>query len=194
VRAEVIARNYAETLMDLAERAGGPEAVEEYGAAMDEVAELLADGRVREFLATPRVTAQAKKDALVAALGGRVPAPFLRFLQVVVDKRRQGQLAEIAAQFRALVDERAGRVRVAVEISHAPDAALQAEIGQSLANRLGKVVIPSFTVNPDLLGGVVVRIGDEILDGSVRSRAQGLRRRLLAAELPPAGSGAAAPA
>ena len=194
MRAEVIARNYAETLMDLAERAGGPEAVEEYGAAMDEVAELLADGRVREFLATPRVTAQAKKDALVAALGGRVPAPFLRFLQVVVDKRRQGQLAEIAAQFRALVDERAGRVRVAVEISHAPDAALQAEIGQSLANRLGKVVIPSFTVNPDLLGGVVVRIGDEILDGSVRSRAQGLRRRLLAAELPPAGSGAAAPA
>jgi F-type H+-transporting ATPase subunit delta len=194
VRAEVIARNYAETLLELAERAGGQEAVEEYGAAMDEVAELLADGRVREFLATPRVTAQAKKDALVAALGGRVPAPFLRFLQVVVDKRRQGQLAEIAEQFRTLVDERAGRVRVAVEISHAPDAALQAEIGQSLANRLGKVVIPSFTVNPDLLGGVVVRIGDEILDGSVRRRAQGLRRRLLAAELPPAGSGAAAPA
>jgi F-type H+-transporting ATPase subunit delta len=192
VRAEVIARNYAETLLELAERAGGQEAVEEYGAAMDEVAELLADGRVREFLATPRVTAQAKKDALVAALGGRVPAPFLRFLQVVVDKRRQGQLAEIAEQFRALVDERAGRVRAAVEISHAPDAALQAEIGQSLANRLGKVVIPSFTVNPDLLGGVVVRIGDEILDGSVRSRAQGLRRRLLAAELPPAANGAAA--
>ncbi len=192
MRAEVIARNYAETLLDLAERAGGPDAVEEYGAAMDEVAELLADGRVREFLATPRVTAQAKKDALVAALGSRVPAPFLRFLQVVVDKRRQGQLAEIAAQFRQLVDERAGRVRVGVEISHAPDAALQAEIGQALANRLGKVVIPSFTVNPDLLGGVVVRIGDEILDGSVRSRAQGLRRRLLAAELPPARNGAAA--
>jgi F-type H+-transporting ATPase subunit delta len=128
VRAEVIARNYAETLLELAERAGGAEAVEEYGAAMDEVAELLADGRVR----------------------------------------------------------------VGVEISHAPDAALQAEIGQALANRLGKVVIPSFTVNPDLLGGVVVRIGDEILDGSVRSRAQGLRRRLLAAQLPPAGNGAAA--
>jgi F-type H+-transporting ATPase subunit delta len=192
VRAEVIARNYAETLLELAERAGGQEAVEEYGAAMDEVAELLADGRVREFLATPRVPADAKKAALVAALGSRVPAPFLRFLQVVVDKRRQGQLAEIAEQFRALVDERAGRVRVGVEISHAPDAALQAEIGQALANRLGKVVIPSFTVNPDLLGGVVVRIGDEVLDGSVRSRAQGLRRRLLAAELPSAGNGAAA--
>jgi F-type H+-transporting ATPase subunit delta len=192
VRAEVIARNYAETLLELAERAGGQDAVEEYAGAMDEVAELLADGRVREFLATPRVPADAKKAALVAALGSRVPAPFLRFLQVVVDKRRQGQLGEIAEQFRTLVDERFGRVRVAVEISHAPDAALQAEIGQSLANRLGKVVIPTFSVNPELLGGVVVRIGDEILDGSVRSRAQGLRRRLLSVQLPPAGNGAAA--
>ena len=192
MRAEVIARNYAETLLELAERAGGQDAVEEYAGAMDEVAELLADGRVREFLATPRVPADAKKAALVTALGSRVPAPFLRFLQVVVDKRRQGQLGEIAEQFRTLVDERFGRVRVAVEISHAPDAALQAEIGQSLANRLGKVVIPTFSVNPELLGGVVVRIGDEILDGSVRSRSQGLRRRLLAAQLPPAGNGAAA--
>lgn len=192
MRAEVIARNYAETLLELAERSGGADAVERFAAAADEVAELVADGRVREFLATPRVGGDAKKDALRTALAGRVPEPFLRFLQVVVDKRRQGLLGEIAEQFRALVDERFGRVRVAVQISHLPDAALQAEIGQALANRLGKVVIPSFTVKPELLGGLVVQIGDEVLDGSVLSRATRMRRRLMDVRLPRAANGAAA--
>ena len=76
-----------------------------------------------------------------------------------------------------------GRVRVQVDISHAPDAALQAEIGNALADRLGKTVIPTFTVDPELLGGMVVRMGDQILDGSVRTRAAHLRRRMMAVEI-----------
>jgi F-type H+-transporting ATPase subunit delta len=184
MRAEIIARNYAETLLELARRNGGRPTVEQFLAAMDEVAELLADGRVREFLATPRVSAEAKKEALRTALAGRAPEPFLRFLMVVFDKRRQRLLGAIAEQYRLLVDEMFGRVRLSVEISHAPDAALQAEIGTALANRMGKVVIPTFTVNPELLGGMVVRMGDEILDGSLQSRVLGLRRRLLEVELP----------
>ena len=190
MRAEIIARNYAETLVDLAQRNGGLPMVEQFAAAVDELSELLADGRVRAFLATPRVGAEARKEALRAAFAGRVPELFLRFLMVVVDKRRQRLLAEIAEQFRLRVDELFGRVRVQVEISHAPDPVLQAEIGNALARRLGKTVFPTFVVNPDLLGGMVVRVGDEILDGSIRSRAAGLRRRLLEAELP-AGTAAA---
>ena len=85
-----------------------------------------------------------------------------------------------------------GRVRVQVTISHAPDAALQAEIGNTLADRLGKTVIPTFTVDPELLGGMVVRVGDQILDGSLRTRAAQLRRRLLAVDLPPSAPAPAA--
>lgn len=192
MRAEIVARNYADTLLELARRNGGQPTVEQFAAAMDEVAELLADGRVREFLATPRVGADAKKEALRAALAGRVPELFLRFVMVVVDKRRQRLLGEIAEQFRLRVDELMGRVRVSVEISHAPDAALQADIGNALARRLGKTVFPTFVVNPELLGGMVVRVGDEILDGSVRSRATGLRRRLLESQLPDGAAAAGA--
>jgi F-type H+-transporting ATPase subunit delta len=189
VRSEIIARNYAETLLSLAERHGGPGGLEAFGQAADTLAALLqADPRMRQFLETPRVSADQKKAALTAALAGRAPEMFVRFLMVLTDKRRQALLPEIAAAYRELVDERMGRVRVQVTISHAPDAALQAEIGNALADRLGKTVIPTFTVDPELMGGMVVRMGDQILDGSVRSRAAQLRRRLLNAQMPPAGA------
>ena len=184
MRAEIIARNYADTLLELAERHGGRSAVEEFAAALDRLDEVVREPRVREFLATPRVPAEAKKGVLRAALEGRVPELFLRFVLLVVDKRRQRLLGDIATQYRARVDELLGRVRVAVEISHAPDAELQDEVRRMLEARLGKAVIPTFTVEPELLGGLVVRVGDEILDGSVKSRVQHLRRRLLEAELP----------
>jgi F-type H+-transporting ATPase subunit delta len=186
VRAEIIARNYAETLLTLAERQG-PDGMESFGQAVETLAALVqGDPRMRQFLETPRITPDEKKRALQGALGGRAPEMFVRFVMVLTDKRRQALLPEIAAAYRGLVDERMGRVRVQVTISHAPDAALQAEIGSALADRLGKTVIPTFTVDPELLGGMVVRVGDQILDGSVRTRAAQLRRRLLAADLPPA--------
>lgn len=185
MRAEIIARNYAETLLALAERHGGTDGLEAFGRAADELAGLLrSDARLRQFLETPRVTADDKKAVLQRALAGRAPEMFVRFVMVLTDKRRQALLPEIAAAYGALVDERMGRVRVQVTISHAPDAALQAEIGNALADRLGRTVIPTFTVDPELLGGMVVRVGDQILDGSVRSRAAQLRRRMLAAQLP----------
>jgi F-type H+-transporting ATPase subunit delta len=146
---------------------------------------------VRQFLDTPRVPAAEKKRALRAALAGRAPELFLRFVSVLVDKRRQTLLPEIAEAFRGLVDERMGRVRVQVAISHLPDEALQAEIGNALALRLGRTVIPTFTVDPELLGGMVVQVGDEILDGSVRSCAARLRRAMMAAQLPPSAAPAA---
>ena len=180
MRSQIIARNYAETLLELARRQGAG-AVEEYAAAMQLLADATSGARVREFLSTPRVTAPERKAALRNALGGRVPELFLRFVMVVVDKRRQVLLPDIAAEYQRLVDEQMGRVRVQVHISHEPDAQLQEQVARSLAGRLGKTVIPTFTVDPSLLGGMVVRYGDEILDGSLRSRAANLRRRLLEA-------------
>src|SRR5262245_7088778 len=118
---------------------------------MELLADTVAERRVREFLSTPRVSAEARQEALRGALEGRVPDLFLRFVMVVVDKRRQALLADIAHEYRALVDELAGRVRVQVALSHAPDGALQEEIADALAKRLGKTVIPTFTVNPELL-------------------------------------------
>jgi F-type H+-transporting ATPase subunit delta len=183
MRTEIIARNYADTLLELAQRNGGQKTVEEFGAAMELLAATVDDARVREFLSTPRIAAEQRKDALRAALAGKVPELFLRFVMVVVDKRRQALLGDIAREYRDRLDELTGRVRVQVAISHEPDAALREQITAALALRLGKTVLPAFTVDPELLGGMVVRVGDEIFDGSVRSNAQGLRRRLMDARV-----------
>lgn len=190
MRAEAIARNYAETLLALAQRHGGLATAEEYLRAIESLTVLLeGEPRVREFLETPRVSSAEKQQVLRAALTGHVPDPFLRFALVVVEKGRQSHFREIGFAYRDLVDEMLGRVRVQVTISHAPDAALQQEIVRALEARLRKTVIAEFTVDPELLGGMVVRMGDQILDGSVRSRAAGLRRRLMDAHVPAAATG-----
>ena len=178
----LIARNYAETLLALAQRHGGDETVDAYGDAIDEVAALLRrEPLIREFLETPRVDAEAKKKAIRASFGGRVPDLFLRFLLVLVEKRRQALLGEVARQYHDLVDVARGRVRADIAAASTPDPELQREIVASLERRYGKKVIPTFRVDPSLIGGVIIRVEGQILDGSFRRRIANLRRRLLAA-------------
>lgn len=185
----VIARNYAETLFDLALRHGGEATVDEYLAAIDDVAGILEnEPLVRDFLDTPRVSLEAKKRALEASFRGRVPDLFLRFLTVVVEKRRQAVIGEIAEQYRRLVDEARGRVRAEVVLAREVGEEFRREIVARLEQRTGKAVAAEFSVDPSLIGGVVVRIDGEVLDGSLRRRASGLRRRMIRAKLPAAGS------
>ena len=123
---------------------------------------------------------------------GRVPDLFLRFLLVVVEKRRQSVLRQIAAQYHLLVDDLRGLARAEIALAREPDDRLRAEIVASLERRLGKKVVPTFAVDPTLVGGIVIRSGGEILDGSLRRRVAGLRRRLLEAKVPATAAGTAA--
>ena len=180
----IIARNYAETLLALARRHGGAQAVDAYAVALDDVADLLRrEPRIRLFLETPRVGPEEKKRVVRQAFTGRVPEHFLRFLLVLVDKRRQSLLGRIADEYRALVDVLENRVRAEITVASAPAPDFQREIVGALELKLGRTVVPTFRVNPSLLGGVMVRVGDQILDGSVRRRLGTLRRRLLEARL-----------
>lgn len=187
MRSSIIARNYAQTLLALAERHGGRATVEEYGDALDALAESLrTEPRLREFLETPRIDAEAKKQVLRTAFSGRVPDLFLRFLLVVVDKRRQNVLEEIAAGYSDLVDEELGRVRAEITVAREPDEALKQRIVSQLEARFDKSVVPEFRIDENVLGGLVIRIGDNVLDGSVRTQLKSLKRQLMKAKLPAA--------
>jgi F-type H+-transporting ATPase subunit delta len=184
VRSAAISRNYAETLLALAKRHGGDPTIDDFGDSLSEFTALLErEPRIRAFLETPLVNAERKKKALQATLAGRVPELFLRFLLVVIDKRRAPYLRDIAAQYQELVDQMRGRIRADVVLAREPDDQLRREIRDSLQRILRVEVIPSYRVEEALIGGVVIRVGGQIFDGSLRSRAAQLRRRLLARSL-----------
>ncbi|HET7275910.1 MAG TPA: ATP synthase F1 subunit delta [Longimicrobiaceae bacterium] len=181
----IIARNYAETLFALAHQNGGMTTAEEYADSIAEVAEMLRDEpRLRRFLETPRVPLRAKQAAIREAFGDRSDEGFIRFLLVVLEKRRQSLLKEIASEYQGLMDEAKDRVRAEVFLAQMPDGDLEREIVQSLENGLGKSVIAEFQADPEILGGVVIRVGDQIFDGSLRRHLVAMRRRMVRAEIP----------
>ena len=182
MRDHIVARNYAEALFELGER---HQAHETFARSVAELGELIAgERRIQRFLELPQIAPSAKKQVLREALEGRVPPLFLNFLLVVVDKRRQGLLREIGEEYRALLDEKLGRLHVQVTLAHQPDAGTLERIATELSRILGRAVTPHVTVDPAILGGIIVRFGDRVLDGSVRQRLSALRSRLMDTALP----------
>ena len=181
MREESVARNYAETLFALAERHEGVEAFEAALAALVDI--LNKSPELRTFLATPRIAAADKKAVLRSALEGRVPAHFLIFLLVTVDKRRQALFDQIALSYNQLLDEHRKRIHVEVTVARPLDDPTKESVADRLSQLLGRTAIPHFRVHPEILGGVVVRAGDTVFDGSLARRLEGMRHSLLAASM-----------
>jgi F-type H+-transporting ATPase subunit delta len=177
MRSETVARNYAEALFELGEQSGQSA---RYADLIDAVAGAVeSTPAVQAVLMSPRVPKAEKARLLAAALQG-VPREFVLFLQALVRRNRQQLLREVAAQYHALLDIKLDRVRAGVTLARPAEEALQRTIAEALSRQLGKQVIPSFSVDPEILGGTIVRIGERIHDGSLRRRMVKLRRQLLA--------------
>lgn len=177
MRAETIARNYAEALFDLGEKSGRTDM---YVELLDAVAAgIAAAPRVSAVLSSPRVTKAAKANLLSEALPG-APREFVLFLQAVVRRGRQGLFGAMSHELQGLVDLKLNRVRAAVTVARPADEALRQQIAARLTAVMGKQVLPHFHEDAGILGGVIVRVGDRVFDGSVRRRMTLLRRHLLA--------------
>ena len=190
MRDETVARNYAETLFALATRS---DALEQYGQAIETVARMLEENpKARLFLETPRIADEVKKDVVRRVLGDAMPKHVVNFVLVTIDKRRQRLLRGIAQQYHAILDAHMGREHVQVTVARPVDEATRKVITEKLSAVLGKEAIPHVRVQPEIVGGIVVRTGDTIYDGSVRRRLDIMRRHLLQAKLPAGVGGASA--
>jgi F-type H+-transporting ATPase subunit delta len=173
-----IGRNYAETLLTLAKKQG-QEA--EWGALIDAIAVAMQEDRIlKTFLESPKLAASQKIEILDKALGKRVPQVFLRFLETVVSKRRQMLIPVIAFEYHALIDESEDRVHANVTVAREPAEQEKDALAKHLSRVLGKRVVPHINLNPAILGGLIVKVGDTVMDGSVRRRLATLRSRMLA--------------
>lgn len=169
---------YANALADIALEQGAADAaakqLSDFGAAYAASAEL------RNFLASPAIERQAK-HAVVEKVAARLGASKIirNFLFVIVDHRRTVILPEIVERFQEVIRQRTGvaeaEVRSAVELS----AAQKSGLAQMLAQLTGKRVETTYALDPGLLGGAVVRIGDTVYDGSLRHRLNEMRAKLV---------------
>lgn len=182
MRDVTISRNYAEVLFELGERHASHD---EFVSGLETLRAVLeSDPAIRVFLETPKIEIGKKRSVLRAALEGRVSSLFLNFVLVVLQKRRQRLLRTIAREYRTLLDEKLGRAHADVTLAHEPDEATERFLASELSRIFGRPVTPQVRVHPDILGGVIVRYGDRLLDGSLRRRLLSLRRRLAYATLP----------
>ena len=190
MRDETVARNYAETLFELASR---NESIQEYGDALGMVAGLLEDdSRFCTFVETPRIDDETKKDVIRKVFRDKAPKQVINFVLITIDKRRQTLLREISAEYLLLLDDHLGREHVEVTVARPLDDTTENVVSERLSKMLGKQAIPHIRVKPEILGGLIVRTGDMIYDGSVRRRLEDLRRRLLTARIPSGQVGEAA--
>jgi F-type H+-transporting ATPase subunit delta len=170
---------YANALADIALAQGAAEPalkqLNDFSSVYAQFAEL------RTFLASPAVALDAK-HAVIEKLIARMGASKIirNFLFVIADHRRTQLLPEIVATFQQVVRQRQGiaeaEISSAVELSEAQ----KTEMAKTLARLTGKKIETKYSLDPSLLGGAVVRIGDTIYDGSLRSRLNELRARLAA--------------
>jgi F-type H+-transporting ATPase subunit delta len=177
LREPTIARNYAQALFEAAEPVGQ---TEQFAAVLEAlVGAIEADERIRQALDSPRVPKTTKMAIVERALTSWAPDRFVRFVIAVVRRGRQGMLGAISREYQQLVDVKFNRVHAGVTLARPADAELREEIRRRLSAALGKDVVPHFQENPALLGGVLVRVGDRVMDGSVRRRLKQLRRQML---------------
>lgn len=140
---------------------------------------LAASPDLKNVLMSPAV-ANARKRAVVAKLGEPLGLHRLirNFLFVAIDHRRVGEIGEMITAFQAAIDERLGRVRAVVTSAEALSGGDGEALQRELEQLTGKQVRCEFQVDPALVGGVSVRIGSTIYDGSVRGQLNALRGRL----------------
>ena len=170
---------YANALADVVLEQGAAEPTRKQ--LNDFEAAYAASAELRNFLASPAATREAKHGVIEKLLARLGASRIIRnFLFVVVDNRRAHLLPEIVASFEQILRQRQGVAEAEVTSAVALNDAQKSTLLKTLERLIGKKIEAKYSLEPGLLSGAVVRIGDTIYDGSLRCRLNQLRTRLAA--------------
>ncbi|UCE02393.1 MAG: ATP synthase F1 subunit delta [Candidatus Latescibacterota bacterium] len=172
-----VARAWAEALLEIARERNS---MDEIGSVLLELADWVEQhDDIRVFLETPALEAEVKTRVLERSLRGAVDDVVLDFICLLVDKERIGALRSIAEAYRMLADEAANRQRVFASTATPMSPDQRQRLVGLLDERLQSECILEATERPELLGGLVLSVGDTIYDGSVRAQLQRFRNELM---------------
>ena len=171
-----LARPYAEAAFQVAVKGDLKQAT----AEIDALAAVAANDQLRQFADAPKSGAAQVFDVITSVVNMPLSDASKNLLRTVIDNGRLSVLPEIAAQFHMLVNSRSGVSDAIVYSAFAIDAAALTDLVASLEKRFGRKLNASVQIDADLIGGVRVVVGDEVLDTSVKARLEQMRTALAA--------------
>lgn len=171
-----VAKRYARALFEVAKERGNIDAIEvDLKGIVDAVqtsAELTA------FLTHPQVTVEAKKELLTSVFEGKIATESLHFLLVLIDNERDSDLAGIYSYFVTMANDERGIADAIVTTAKPLTTEEQAELARKFGASIGKTLRVETVVDPSIMGGVVVQIGDRLYDGSIKSKLEHFAHQL----------------
>jgi len=172
---EEIAQVYARALFEVAKQHG---LLDEVRDDLDAFAQALADNReLAVFFFSPYFSTEEKKDGLKRAVTGAVPV-FMNFLEALIERHRMPAIFRIRARYQEMWEDERDLLPVEVTSAVALDKATVGSIGKRIGEETKRTVELSSKVDPDILGGIVLRVGNVVLDASIRNRLEQLRKQV----------------
>jgi F-type H+-transporting ATPase subunit delta len=178
VAIETLARRYSAALFAVAQDANAVETVVSEVDAV--VAALASDPALQEFFGSPVIDRAQKTQILQSSFHGRVGEIVEHFLILLVRKRRENLLGTIARQMHELLDSAAGRSIAEISTPAPLTPAELADLARRLSHVYKRTIVPEAKVDPGLLGGIIMQVGDRYVDGSVSGKLEEIRRHLIA--------------
>jgi F-type H+-transporting ATPase subunit delta len=172
-----VAKRYARALFNAAQKIGSLEAVQNDLTLMDTL--WRQTPALPRLLESPLVPAEKKRELLDKTLSGQLNAATRAFLYLLIEKRREEILPAVHEEFLRLADDAAGLIRAQATVALPLDESERAALLAGLQQRTGKRIELQVNVDPAILGGVVVRMKDTVIDGSVRGALERLREQML---------------
>jgi F-type H+-transporting ATPase subunit delta len=174
--ATAAARRYAKAVFELAQEEGH---IEEWQRRLARVRELFADPAIAAVLTNPTIATE-RREALVAGAPHVLDEGATNLARLLIESGRVEDAADIEEEYLRIADEAAGRVRATVTTAIELEAQDRERVARELSRRLEKDVRISVVVDPRILGGMKLQYGDRVVDASVATRLEQLRRKLAA--------------
>lgn len=175
---ETIARRYSGALADVVLRSGSAEAVKGELAAWGDLVRQNED--LKAVFSNPAISHVNKEKVLETLIAKTGPSKTTaNFLKVLLKNGRLGDLPEINSRFEAVLEERSGRVKAEIISARELPAEEKAEFEKNLEKLTGKQVSIDYSVNKEIIGGVITRIGSTVYDGSVKTKLENLKDQLV---------------